>query len=268
MADGFRLQRRATFAKIAERYAARRPTYPAALFDRLSAHGDLGADGRVLEVAPGTGQATRSMAERGWTVTAVELSPELAVVARQRLAAFTGVEVVTSAFEDWTPPAQHYDAFVCATAYHWLDPATRLRRVWEALRPGGTVAVVWTHHVAGGTTDFFTEVQQLYLRGDPAARPDERLPPEQEVPPSTKEFRDSALVTDTESHPFGVDLRYSADEYVELLSTYSASLVLSPDARAALLGGIHDLITDRYKGMVTKRYLFELVLTRTALGSR
>lgn len=263
MADEVRRQRRQTFAAIAEQYAASRPTYPAGLFDRLAVYGDLSPGSRVLEVAPGTGQATGSMAERGWTVTAVELSPELAAVARRRLAGHSDVEVVVSAFEDWAPPAQAYDAFVCATAYHWLDPATRLARIRAALRPGGTVAVVWTHHVAGGTAKFFAEVQQLYLRFDPAARPDERLPPEHEVPPSTTEFGSSSLVADVTSERFGVDLDYSAEEYVALLATYSSSLVLEETARTGLLDGIHELIATHYSGRVTKRYLFELVLART-----
>lgn len=263
MGDVVRLRRRATFARIAERYAASRPRYPEALFDRLAGYGDLGAGARVLEVAPGTGQATGSMARRWWAVTAVELSAELAALAREELAGYADVEVVVSAFEDWAPSGRAYDAFVCATAYHWLDPATRVARIHAALRPGGTVGIVWTHHVAGGTVDFFTEVQQLYLRWDRAARPDEHLPPEEEVPPSTAELRGSALVTDVESHRFGVDLTYSAEAYVQLLSTYSSSLVLEDDARDALLGGIGDLITTRYGGVVTKRYLFELVLART-----
>ncbi len=263
MADEVRLQRRVTFAQIAERYAVSRPTYPAELFDRLSAYGGLGPTARVLEVAPGTGQATGSMAERGWTVTAVELSPELAAVARRQLAGYARVEVVVSAFEDWGPPAALYDAFVCATAYHWLDPVTRVQRISAALRPGGTVAVIWTHHVAGGTVDFFAEVQHHYLRWDPSARLDDRLPPERAVPASTTEVLGSDLVTDVQSHRFGVDVDYSADEYVDLLSTYSSSLVLSPEASAALLGSIHDLITTRFGGRVAKRYLFELVLART-----
>lgn len=260
--DEARRQRRTTFARTAERYAASRPTYPAALFDRLAGYGGLTPGARVLEVGPGTGQATRSLAERGWTVTAVELSPELAAVARHRLAGSPGVEVMVGAFEDWEPPGTPYDAFVCATAYHWLDPATRLTRIAVALRPGGTVAVVWTHHVAGGTTGFFDGVQQHYLRWDPSARPEDHLPPEQEVPASTAELLGSDLVTDVESHWFGVDLTYSADAYVELLSTYSSSLVLDDAARSGLLSSIHELITSRHGGRVTKRYLFELVLAR------
>ncbi|WP_375423547.1 class I SAM-dependent methyltransferase [uncultured Friedmanniella sp.] len=262
-ADEVRLRRRGTFARIAEQYALSRPTYPDALFDQLSVYGGLVRGARVLEAAPGTGQATASMAERGWWITAVELSPELAAVARRQLADYPAVDVVVSAFEDWTPSAGVYDAFVCATAYHWLDPATRLARISAALRPRGTVAVVWTHHVAGGTQDFFTDVQQHYLRWDPSARADERLPPEHDVASASEELLDSPLVTDVESHRFSLDPTYSAEEYVALLSTYSPTLALSPTARAGLLSGVRHLIASRFEGRVAKRYLFELVLART-----
>lgn len=260
--DAVRLRRRAAFDRQAERYAAYRPTYPDAVFDRLAAYGDLAPGARVLEAAPGPGQATVSMAARGWTVTAVELGPELAAYARRRVAAYPQVEVVVGAFEDWRPPAEPYDAFLCATAWHWLDPATRLPRIAAALRPGGTAAVVWTHHVAGGTKDFFAEVQGSYLRWDPGARPDERLPDEHDLAPSTAELLASELFGDVESHAFAAEIRYAAEDYVRLLSTYSPTLALPDGDRAALLGEIAELINRRYGGSVTKRYLFELVLAR------
>ena len=59
--------------------------------------------------------------------------------------------MVTSSFEDWILPADPFDVVFCATAWHWRDPAVRLAKATEALRPGGTVAIVWTHHVAGGS---------------------------------------------------------------------------------------------------------------------
>ena len=264
LADAERLRRRAAFDRQVARYAAYRPTYPTELFDRLAAYGDLTPGSRVVEAAPGTGQATRSMAERGWRVTAVELGPELAAATRRRVADVGQVEVVVGAFEAWVPPAEPFDAFVCATAWHWLDPAVRVRRSTAALRPAGTVAVVWTHHVAGGTADFFAEVQPIYLRWDPGARPDERLPDERDLEPSTAEFLASPLVSAVESHPFAAEMTYPAEDYAELLRTYSPTMALPEASRESLLGEISALITRRYGGSVTKRYLFELVLARRA----
>jgi SAM-dependent methyltransferase len=263
LGDAARQEHRRAFDSDAERYAARRPTYPTALFDRLAAYGRLGEGARVLEVGPGTGQATRSLAERGWRVTAVELGADLAAVARRTLAGFPDVDVVTGAFEEWTPPAERYDAFVCATAWHWLDPATRLGRVAGLLRPGGTVAIVWTHHVAGGTEGFLTAAQDCYRRFDPGSYEDGPRP-EHELPASTGELLGSAMVADVESHRYAVEVGYDREEYLDLLRTYSTTIRLPAGQRDGLLDCLGDLV-DRCGGRVVKRYVFELVLARRAV---
>ena len=77
---------RATFDQAAELYDRARPRYPPALFEDLADVTGIGPGSRVLEIGPGTGQATLSLAERGCRVVAVELGPDLDAVARRNLA--------------------------------------------------------------------------------------------------------------------------------------------------------------------------------------
>ena len=104
-------------------------------------------------------------------MVAVELGPALAAVARRNLARFPAVEVVTAAFEDWPLPAEPFDMVLAATAFHWIDPAVRVVKAADALRPGGVLATVSTHHVAGGDESFFAEAQACYERWDPETPP-------------------------------------------------------------------------------------------------
>ncbi|MGW5191234.1 class I SAM-dependent methyltransferase [Kribbella sp. NPDC004138] len=90
---------------------------------------------KVLEIGPGTGQATAAMLERGWQVTAVELSPGLAGVLRQKLPT---TEVIVADFDTWPLPPPSYDLVISATAFHWLDPQTRVQRCVDLLRPRTT----------------------------------------------------------------------------------------------------------------------------------
>jgi tRNA G46 methylase TrmB len=61
-----REQLRTTFGEDAELYDRVRPSYPAELFNELAEL--LGNPSpRVLEIGPGTGQATAPMVERGWS---------------------------------------------------------------------------------------------------------------------------------------------------------------------------------------------------------
>ncbi len=111
---------RRTFEQVAELYDRARPGYPAALIDDLAARVPPGA--WVLEIGPGTGQATLPLAERGLELVGVELGAGLAELARSKLAAFPNVEIVNAAFEEWEPERAEFDAIVSFTAFHWLDP--------------------------------------------------------------------------------------------------------------------------------------------------
>jgi protein-L-isoaspartate O-methyltransferase len=60
-----------------------------------------GRGSRVLALACGAGQATVSLARRGYEVVAVELGRGLADVARRKLPPFPAVRVVHAAIEAW-----------------------------------------------------------------------------------------------------------------------------------------------------------------------
>ncbi len=130
---------RQTFDRAAELYDRVRPDYPEALFDDLIALAGLTPPDRLLEVGCATGKATRPLARRGFRITCVELGAELAAAARRNLAGF-GVEVVRGQFEEWRP-SESFGLVYAATAWHWIDPGVRYRRAWQALRPGGHLAI-------------------------------------------------------------------------------------------------------------------------------
>ena len=114
-----------TFQQVPELYDRVRPSYPPELFDDLVALARIPRGGRVLELGPGTGQATRPLAERGFSVTAVELGAGLAEIARGNLASYPTVDVVTADFETWEPERAGFDAVVAFTALHWVAPELR-----------------------------------------------------------------------------------------------------------------------------------------------
>ncbi|MGC9540382.1 class I SAM-dependent methyltransferase [Streptomyces sp. UG1] len=254
-----------TFDEDAERYDRARPGYPSEMYDDLEELAGAGPGSRVLEVGCGTGQATVPLAGRGCRVTAVEAGPRMAAVARRKLVgAAAGVEVVTAAFESWALPEEPFDVVVSATAFHWIDPAVRVIKAADALRPGGALAVVRTQHVAGGTQEFFTQVQRCYERFDPQTPPGLRLPSPDDVDGSdhAREVARSGRFGATVFRRYERDLTYTTSDYLDLLLTYSGHRALPEDARDGLLACIAGLIDGRYGGRVTKRYLVELGVSR------
>jgi len=259
-----REQLRQTFTEDAELYDRVRPDYPEQLYDDLAdllgvgegsgpAAGATGRPIRVLEIGPGTGQATRPMVERGWSVSAVELGSELAAVARRNLPT---VDVTVADFDTWELPPPTYDLVLSATAFHWLDPATRVQRCAQVLRPGGVLAVVSTHHIAGGSEQLFVDIQRCYDRftDDPEKG---GLPPASAVPEDSSEVDRSGLFGPVTFRRYEWEVTYSAAGYLELLSSYSGHRALTAERRDGLYDCLRALIEGN-GGTVTKRYLTQL----------
>ena len=198
----------------------------------------------------------------------MELGAHLAAVARRNLARFPAVEVVTAAFEDWPLPAEPFDLVLAATAFHWIDPAVRVAKAADALRPGGWLATIATHHVAGGDETFFAAAQDCYIRWDPATSPEgTTLPAASSIPSSSDELDRSHRFGSAEFRRYEWDQSYTTAGYRELLLTYSGHRDLGPAAQTGLLDCITRLIDTRHGGRITKQYLTELRAAPTLSGT-
>jgi SAM-dependent methyltransferase len=259
---------RGTFDEAPELYDRIRPGYPEGVFDDIAGMAGLEPGSRVLELGCGTGQATIPLARRGFEVVAVELGAALAATARRNLASFPAVDVVNADFETWPLPPAPFEAVVDATAFHWLDPAVRVGKAADALRAGGALAVIATHHVAGGTEQFFAEVQRCYERWMPGTPKGLRLPAAAGVPHrDAAELKASGRFVRVATRRYERDLAYTSREYLDLLRSDSNHRALAPEARDGLLACIGDLIDTGFDGRVAKRYLTELTVAHTAGSS-
>ena len=124
-----------SFGSDAERYDRARPSYPAALVDRIIA-ASPGPD--VLDVGCGTGIAARLFQAAGGQVLGVDPDARMADLARRR-----GLEVEVATFEDWDPAGRTFDTVVAGQAWHWVDPVAGAAQAARVLRPGGRLAVFW-----------------------------------------------------------------------------------------------------------------------------
>jgi ubiquinone/menaquinone biosynthesis C-methylase UbiE len=106
---------------------------------------------RVLEAGCGVGAQTITLARHspGAHIMAVDISPEFLEAARRRVAT-AGLANVTFHQADLFAlpfgPASFDHAFVCFVLEHLPDPVGMLRRLGEALKPGGTLTVIEGDH--------------------------------------------------------------------------------------------------------------------------
>jgi SAM-dependent methyltransferase len=231
----------ATFDGAAEDYDRTRPVCPPELFDDLVALTGLGLGDRVLEIGPGTGQATVPLAERGLAVTGVEPGPALAEIARRRLAAFPHARIETSSFEAWGPAGVAFDAVVAFNSLHWIDPDLRYRRPAQLLRQGGHVVVAGIHWATAPDAErFWADVQEDYravgFEGDPPPAP-EAIQPWHFPPEAGAFFAEVAART----YPFS--RAYTAEEYLANLGTQTGAARLGQERREEFLDRVRRRLT-------------------------
>ncbi|HEY2541937.1 MAG TPA: class I SAM-dependent methyltransferase [Gaiellaceae bacterium] len=252
-------ERRATFDEVAELYDRARPTYPDELFDDLVELAGLGPRSRVVEVGCGTGKATLPLAGRGLRITCVELGASMAAVARRRLALFPGVEIAVANFETWTPRRADYDAVVSFTAYHWIERELRYVKAAEVLREGGTIAVAMIHHVLPPDADpFFLEAQADY---DAVGRGGNPPGPPEAVEGFAEEMAASGLFEVVAERRYQWDVEYTADEYMDVISTFSENIATDAETRERLFELLRARIGRR---TLRKTYLATLDVARRA----
>ncbi len=248
------------FDEDAQAYQRARPGYPEALIDDLMARTGLHRGERVIEIGPGTGQATRALTARGFSVVAIEPGQRLADVLRETVPG--DVAVVATTFEDFSAPGGPVAAVMAFTSWHWLAAPARAANAAACLRPGGVLVTVTTHHVYGGTTGFFHQAQACYERWDPATRPGIRLNPAHAIPVLRDEIDDDDAFDVPIHLRHEAEIAYTTREYIDLLGTYSGHRALDPRLRHGLLDCLRQLIDTHYAGHIVKRYLYGARIAR------
>ena len=258
--------RRELFDQAAEYYDEARPKYPARLFDDLLTAGDGGVQPRVLEIGPGTGQATLPLLERGCSVVAVELGPRLAARLRANVAGFKEATVMVGSFEDAALPPASFDIVTAATAIHWIDPAVRYRRAHQLLREGGGVAIIELIQVRGTEEpDFFEAAHPIYrqYREEERNRSLSRLPEADRVQPrELAEIEASGLFDSVQVFRYRSDQSYTAEQYARLTRTFSDTLAMAETAREALIRDLCRLIDTRFGGRIVRPLVVTLTVAR------
>lgn len=255
---------RELFDDIADDYDSWRPAYPDKIIPDIIRESDVGKNGNVLEIGPGTGQLTRLLASEGFEVLALELGKNLAEKAKNNLSHFVGVRVVNGNFDEYAFPPESFDLVVAATSFHWLDPDSRARKIAKILKSKGVLALIDTHHVDGGLDDFPEISQACYLKYDRNTTEDYRIPKASEVELRRQKWEKelSQWFETIFSGTYQWNTIYSGKEYSHLMRTYSSTISMEKHSIESLLSCIENLIENEFHGKVVKCYVNELFLAR------
>ena len=132
----------ADFGKTAEDYARHRAGYPDWLFERLMRRGLVRPGMRALDLATGTGYLARGLAQRGLTVTGLDISSAMMDAAKALdTAQGIAIDYVVGKAEETGLPAAAFDLVTAATCWHWFDAAKVGAEVLRLLKPGGWLVI-------------------------------------------------------------------------------------------------------------------------------
>ena len=96
----------------------------------------------ALEIGCGTGAFSRRLAQQAQHVLALDLSPEMIRVARQRSAQFSNIEFQTADVISWNFPSEAFDCIASLATLHHLPLRETLLRMRDSLKIGGVLLVL------------------------------------------------------------------------------------------------------------------------------
>lgn len=238
-------ERRRFFDRNPVAYTTGRPDYPKRVYGLIEEIGALREGVRVLEIGPGTGQATAELLRRGAIVDAVELGPQLADLLRARIPD-DRLRVMVGDIHTLPLPERAYDLVVAATAFHWLDAAQVLPRLARALVPGGWLAVWW--NVYGDpevSTPFRRRVDETFRRRLPSEWRDPReIPPAMRVGERIRELSEGGEFGDVQHEIIRWSHRMDAGQVRALFSTFPAVESLGDEPRDAFMDDLAAAVED------------------------
>ncbi len=257
---------RASFDEVPEIYARVRHDYPAGAVTDLLAYLRERRDVAVpdvLEIGPGTGKATRPLLAAGARVTGIELGRRMAEWLAVAFADEPRFSVVQGAFETAELPKAGFDVVTAATAFHWVDPAVRIEKSIELLRPWGVLATLSSVQVRSDVArGFFEQSSSIYSKYAGPHRGFTAPEPEEATAPEFEEFRHHPTLCDARLLRYRWDQTYTCDRYADLLRTYSNMLVMPEGAREQLIGELCELIDGDFDGVVVRPLVIVLAMAR------
>ena len=247
------------FDQAAAAYDEARPGYPPELIDKLIELAELSEKARILEIGCGTGQITRSFAERCYEIVAVELGENLARMATGNLADFPSAQVIHGSFEAWEPDDSAFDLVLSAQAFHWIDPVVGYPKIRRLLKDQGHLAVVY-NLFSGGTDPIYRDLDRIYQRAFPSREgSDDAASLQEHVARTIRAITDSGLFHEPIVWDRAWIETYTANRYMKLLESFSDHRSLDEAVQRMLYQEVRDAI-DKHGGTIDRPLLATLFL--------
>ena len=226
---------RKIFDTIPDQFDKYRPRYSPALFADLIAYANVGTGKAVLELGPGTGQATEPILRTGCDYLAIELGEHLAAKMRENFEAYSNFSIVCDDFITHDFGEQRFDMIYSAATIQWIPEEIAFRKTFSLLKPGGTLAMMLTRSDYRTPNEaLYREIQQVY---ETHWRPAEHY--------GQKFVYTNAVnygYVDFERREYGGRREMTAEEYVAFSGTHCDHIDLPEPHKTAFFEGLRNAV--------------------------
>jgi len=257
-----RAEGRRLFGTDPETYDRARPGHAEATYAILQERCGLRAGTKVLEIGPGTGQATRRLLELGADpLVALEPDPGFAACLGDRFGGRT--ELRGQTLEDAELEGD-FALAAAASSFHWVDEATGLERIRDALRASGWVAIWWTVFGDATREDLFRDAIDPLMSELPLSpsQPADGRPPFASDGGARVAGLEAAGFEDVLPHRVEWEHTWDTEGIRGLIGTFSPVLSLERDRRESLLDAVARVADTEFGGRVTKPLVTALYTAR------
>lgn len=229
---------RRVFDTIPEQFDKYRPKYSDELFRYLISEVGIGPDKRVLEIGPGTGQATEPVLRTGCEYHAIELGEHLYRKMIEKYGQLPNFNIVNDDFITHDFGDMKFDMIYSAATIQWIPETIAFTKIFDLLKPGGTLAMMLTSsEYRSENEELYEKIQALY---DRYYKPD--------IPYMHGKFRYTAApeygYSEVKRLEFKGQRVFNADEYVAFSGTHCDHIVLPKPLRTEFFDGLRNAVLD------------------------
>jgi trans-aconitate methyltransferase len=156
---------RRVFDTIPEQFDKYRPRYCEELFRELIDYAQLGPAKTVLELGPGTGQATEPVLCTECQYHAIELGEHLTDMMQRKYGHYTNFKIVNDDFITHDFGDQKFDLIYSAATIQWIPEPIAFSKTFDLVKPGGTLAMMLTRgDYKTPNEELYNKIQKVYSK--------------------------------------------------------------------------------------------------------
>lgn len=150
------------FTGKAEAYAKGRPGYPNAAIEYICSL--VPQDAVFADIGAGTGKFTVALAERGYSVFAIEPNVDMRRQLAITLAPYANVSIMEGTAEATSLSDGSVDILTIAHVLHWFNLDAFRAECNRIVKPGGLVIAIYNHVPGRELTDFCKQTIDMFFK--------------------------------------------------------------------------------------------------------